>query len=209
MSKTLSKAEIVSKFAKQFASSGNTGRPVLEGIHYGTDGTAFVTNAHFGLRVSNVHSFQQSVTLHAKSGQPIEGIYPDFSKVFPTDFHEEIEILQAGVPDALLAAQCIALVASKLSKKAPIAGMEIIDGEINLTIENKPNGMEMTAKLGEAPVRSRSLRMFNAEYFLTALSVFDAANSSVTIKLRGPLDPIVLSNNNGIDILILPFRVAA
>ncbi|QHT61718.1 hypothetical protein GXP70_18215 [Paenibacillus lycopersici] len=208
MSKTLSKVDILSKFGKLFAYTGES-RPILQGIHYGTNGIAFVTNAHFALRVSGMHNFQQPVTLNAKTGQPIEGVYPDLSRIFPTDFLEEFEISQAEVPEALLAAQCTAAVAVRLSKKVPTARLEIDDGIIYLSVDSQYPDLTLSAKIGDAPVKSKSLRTFNAEYFSTALAVFEAANTAVTLRLRGPNDPIVLSSDTGIDVLILPYRVSS
>lgn len=209
MAKTLSKSEILSKFGKLFASPGSVNRPVLEGIHYAADGTALVTNSHYALRIRDGLVRPQPFTLHAKTGHMIEGAYPDFSRLFPVDFHDEIEILQHAVPEALLSAQCVAAVAMKLNKKLPLVSMEVEEAEVRLEIDSRSPYLRLAVKIGDAPIRSKSIRTFNAEYFATALAVFDAADSAVKIKLRGPHDPIVLSNDNGIDVIILPYRIPA
>jgi len=51
----------------------------------------------------------------------------------------------------------------------------------------------------------------NAEFLLNGLQVFkDAGTNQLQVKLKGQLDPIVLSDEeNEIDVIILPIRTGA
>lgn len=201
----MTKSEILSKFGKQFAASGEIAG-VLQGIHYAADGSAVVTNRHYLLRIQSAHSFSQPITLHAKTGQPLEGKYPNVSKTFPMDFASEIHIPHDAVPDALIAAQCVASVAAKLDKRVPIARLEARSVGAFLGIHNELKALTMSVRIAEA--EGGSIRTLNAQYLETALAVFAAADTGVTIKLNKQFDPIVLSNDNGIEVLILPYRTA-
>ncbi|NTZ20908.1 hypothetical protein EXW96_26335 [Paenibacillus sp. JMULE4] len=203
---TLTKSQILSKFGPKFAAAGKTAG-ILQGIHYATGGHAVVTNRHYMLVIHDAHKFEQPLTIHAKTGQPLEGVYPDTSKIIPSSFNGEITILQEEMSKALLAAQLVAGVASKLDKEAPIAQIEILNGHAYLNVIRDMPLIDMSIRISEAAPRENSQRSLNAEYLATALSVFDAAGTGVEIKLRGPLEPIVLTNYNGIDVLILPYRV--
>ncbi|MNG17934.1 hypothetical protein D3C84_1019550 [compost metagenome] len=63
--------------------------------------------------------------------------------------------------------------------------------------------------MADAPSGAASIRMLNADYLVTALAVLEAAYTEVTLRLGDPLHPIVLSSDNGIDIVILPCMVTA
>lgn len=206
MNKMLTKPEILAKFGKLYASD-SAGRPILGGIHYATDGIAIVTNGHHMLRIHGAHNFQHPVTLHAKTGQPIEGNYPDTSRIFPSSFNDEITVPQSAMPDTLFAAQCAATLASKIDKKNPIAKLEVQNRSAFLQIHNEQKALSLSVKLAEEAPNRKSVRTLNAEYLATALAVFSAAGTGVEIKMRGPKEPIVLTNVNGIDIIIMPYRV--
>ncbi|MFB0845742.1 hypothetical protein [Paenibacillus oleatilyticus] len=206
MSKTLTKPEILAKFGKLYASD-SARKPILGGIHYATDGTAVVTNSYHMLRIHGGHSFQQPITLHAKTGQPIEGTYPDASRIFPSSFNDEITVPQSAMPDALFAAQCAATLASKINKKNPIVRLELQNRSAFLKICNEQKVLNLSVRLAEEAPNRNSVRTLNAEYLVTALAVFNAAGTGVEIKMRDPVEPIVFTNDNGIDVMIVPYRV--
>lgn len=204
---TLTKQQILSKFGAKFATMSGT-TPILQGVHYAADGSAVVTNRHYMLRIRDVHKFDQPLTLHAKTGQPLDGVYPDTSKILPQRFNSEFTILEQAVPDALRAAQCIAAVATKLKgKNAPVAKLDIEGRAAYLRVYHDTPRTIMEMQISDEAPKENSQRSLNAEYLATALAVFDAAGVSVTVRLLEPLHPIVLSSDIGIDVLILPVRV--
>ncbi|CAM3744739.1 hypothetical protein COLU111180_06320 [Cohnella lubricantis] len=203
----MTKSEILSKFGKLFAAAGGTAG-ILQGIHYAADGSAVVTNRHYLLRIQGAHSFSHPITLHAKTGQPLEGTYPDTSKIFPTSCASEIRIPRKSLADALLAAQCVEAVATRLNKRVPLARLVVDGGSAYLDIECElPFPIGVSTRISKEAPNSDSRRSLNAGYMATALAVFTAAETDVTIKMNKPIEPIVISNDSGIDVLILPYRV--
>lgn len=204
---TLTKQQILSKFGAKFAGTSEA-RPMLQGIHYAAGGSAVVTNGNYLLRIRDAHPFDKPLTLHAKTGQPLDGVYPQTDKIFPQEFSCEFTILQSAVPDALKAAQCVAAVAAKLKgKNAPIAELDIEGRSVYLRFNYGLPHTIMQIQIADEAPKENSRRTLNVEYLSTALALFDAACTSVTVKLRGQYDPIVLSNDTGIDVVIMPYRV--
>ncbi|QMV44451.1 beta clamp domain-containing protein [Cohnella cholangitidis] len=202
----MNKQQIIAKYAKLFATKEGGGTPILEGIHYGADGTAVVTDRHRLLRIRGAHSFPQPVTMHAKRGTPIEGTYPDTTKIVPTTFESEVTLGRGTeMETALKSAKTIAAAANTIDKKIPVAKLFGQNGTAHLYI--KSDSFDFKAFFGNTPnLKPIDMRSFNANYFVTALEVFADAGIDVTIKLHKPLHPIVLSGGD-IDVLILPYRV--
>lgn len=201
-------SEILAKFGKLFASADAT-QGVLQGVHYAADGSAVVTNRHYMLRIQGAHSFKEPITLHAKTGQPLDGAYPNFERVFPVVFEHTI-LLSAGaeVNAALRSAKVMAAASFAIDKKHPIVKMFAQHGTAHLWI--KDNDFDLKAFFGNTgTLKPIDMRSLNANYLLTALQVFEAAGTDVTIKLRSPWEPVVLSNELGIDVLILPYRTTS
>lgn len=204
------KSQILAKFGQKFATGKEEKNGVLQGIHYASDGSAVVTNRHYLLRIHDAHKFEQPVTLHAKTGQPLEGAYPDTSRIFPPTFTDEITIHEAAMQNALLGAQCAAAAAVKLNKKAPTAQLVVDDGSAYIdVVQETPFPINLSTRISEDAPRKNSKRSLNAEYLATALAVFEAAGVGVKIKLNGQNYPIVLTNDAGIEVLILPYRTGS
>lgn len=206
----MNKQQLIAKYAKKFAFKG-AGRTILEGIHYGEEGVVFVTDARFALKIRNAHQFPNpSLTLHAVTGIPIDGQYPNFSKVFPTSFDNEIMIDRKNLESVVTRARCAADVATRLNKKAPVIKILAANGTAYLQLKGPENLVEFQAFLGNTRTLEKSQRSLNAEYLHTALSVFADSQCApdVVIKFKGPTEPIVLTDGVDIDVLILPYRVS-
>jgi len=205
----MNKHELIAKYAKKFAYTGST-RPLLEGIHYGAEGTVFVSDGHYALRIKNAHSYERPMTIHAKTGAPIEGVYPDYTKLFPADWTDEITLERAAIERLAVVARCINDAAKTLEgkKSPPLITIEAKNGSAHLLLHNEAKQLEMRAFFGNTKKLEPSKRSLNSEYLNTALALFaDSFADTVTVKLRGPLEPIVLSGWEDIDVLILPYRV--
>lgn len=201
----MNKQELIAKYGKKFTST-DVKQPVFQGVHYATDGSVFVTDRFYALRIRNAHTFETPLTLHTKTGMPIEGVYPDMNKVFPTHFDNEIQIGGGALDGVLMRTRCAADVASRLDKKHPIVALHAENGSAYLEIK-KP--VEFSAFFGNTLKIDASKRSLNSEYLHTALSVFNDAGYDVSVKFGAPLSPILLTNNDDIDVLILPYRIPA
>jgi len=201
--------KLIEKYGKKFAADKN-GTPVLQGIHYAADGSVLVTDRHRGLRIREAHSFKEPMTLHAKTGLPIDDQYPDLTKIWPNDNRAQRIVLAGSVlknvADRL---RCIADVASRLNKKLPIVTIEVSNGSAWVHVKDEDSLVQAKVFLGNTEDSKLQLNIsLNAEYLYTALSLFaDASVTELHLSLQGPLNPIYLTDNQNIDVVILPYRI--
>lgn len=197
---------IISKHAKKFASNDKK-IPILHGIHYAADGTVYATNRHYALRIKNAHKFAP-VTLHAKTGVPIDGQYPDVASVFDkAEFDNELIIHnKLQLEQAHFIADCALAVAVKIDKKVPTIRLSSENGPLYLSVKHE-NQLTFQGFFGNLLNPKPLISTLNAQYFVNALEVFlEAPPSEVKIKFKGKLDPILITDESDIDVLILPFR---
>jgi len=182
---------------------------VLNGIHYAADGSIYATNRHYAIRIKNAHQFTTPATLHPKTGAPIDGKYPDVARVFcMSNFKNAIKFIhRAEFEQAYLAAQCALAVASKLGK-LPTVKMIADDGVSRLQIGDDTNHLSFKGFFGNTVAPEASARTLDAVYLVNALAVFADQPTwrTVEVRTKGPYDPILLTNDDDIDIIILPFR---
>lgn len=190
--------QLLAKYAKKFA--GN--KDIYQGIYYRADGSAVVTNRHMALRIRNAHDMAHATVLHAKTGVPLTGKYPDVDRVFPASSCEKIRL--DGLEGVLLRTRCATDVAKVLDKKLPVALLKVVGGAAYLQIKTQ---IEFSALFGTLQGKE-SLRAVNPEYLHTVLSVFQDSGSSVSVELRHPFEPIVLTDEADIDVMVLPYRTA-
>lgn len=207
----MNKQQLIAKYGKVFASTNETS-PILQGVHYGPDGAVSVCDRHRLLFIKEAHSFEKPFTMHAKLGMPIEGEYPDTSKLFSNSYENEIPLKPKELEQAVLYAACAKDVASRLDKKTPIVMLTAVNGMTYLQIRNEHDGekLEFSAFFGNTQKLEPSKRSLNADFLHTALSVFkDADSELIHVKWNAPTAPIVLEDEDqGIRVLILPYRLA-
>ena len=201
------KLALINKDAKKFIAKNS--HPVLEGIHYAADGSVFVTNKFYGLRIRNAHNFDEEVTISAIDGAKINEPFPNIDRVFPTEFKTSFALNNHLIKDALQKVKWVHGIAKyydpihkriKLILKGIYVFLHLENDSVKFqTIFAPYNGLE-TVHVN-----------LNAEFLLNGLQVFkDAGTKQLQVKLKGQLDPIVLSDEeNEIDVIILPIRTGA
>lgn len=200
------KQNILAKYGKKFATKSEA-RPILQGIHYGADGSAFVTNGNYALRIKNVHNFEKPVTLHASTGMLIDGEYPQYRKIFPESFNQEIHLGRVALKDVLLRVRCALDVAIRYSKKFPIVELIADNGVATLHVVREH--LTLKTFFGNTVKLQHSERTLNAEYLHTALSVLVDASDGVYVRFKAdPTAPLHLTDGGDIDVLIMPCRTA-
>lgn len=202
----MSKHEILSKYSKLFAVDPKTKTPILEGVHYAADGSAVVTNRHIMLRLKGAHSFQQAITLHHKTGAPIEGAYPDLSRAIP-QYKARLSLRFGAELDKTIKHTKAALATAEIWSKAQPLNDLVVENSVAYLIF-RDEGINVKAFFGNTFDLGGSTRTLNVRYLLTALQVFDHAKSNVTVHWDRPCDPILLSNGEDIDIVVMPYRIA-
>ncbi|PYE42125.1 hypothetical protein HUB98_13330 [Paenibacillus barcinonensis] len=197
----MNKQEVLAKYGKKFAAPPKVGG-VLEGIHYATDGAAYVTNRHVALIVRDVHQLEHPIILHAKTEMPIEGAYPDMSQIIPTFFSKEIKVYE-DIKNVLVRVAAADGVATSINKKVPVAQIEAENGTVRLLVNSSRHHIEFSTVLGNTP---DALQMgINTEHLLLALSVFaDSMADQVYVRSNGGMGRMMITDKQGIEVLILP-----
>jgi hypothetical protein len=204
------KQKLIEKFGKKFAALDKGATPILQGIHYAADGTVFITDRHIGLRIRDAHNFKEPMTLHAKTGQPIVGVYPDLTRVMVAGNRSEvITLASSSLSTVADRVRCIADVASRLNKKRPVVTIEAANGSAWVHVKDADSLVQAKVFLGNTDDPKLQLEVsLNAEYLHTALSLFASAGiSKLHMSFKGPLNPIYLSDGRDIDVVILPYRI--
>lgn len=187
--------QLLAKYAKKFAGK----KDIYQGIHYRADGSAVVANRYTALRIRNAHDREHAAVLHAKTGVPLTGKYPDVDRVFPLSSCEIIRLDE----HVFVRTRCSANVAKALINKLPLVTLKVGGGSAHLQI--KDDGLEFSTFFGLSD-GEEFLYAVNAEHLHTALSVFRDAGTSVSVELRDPFGPIVLTDGADIHVVILPYR---
>ncbi|NGM81241.1 hypothetical protein G5B47_02310 [Paenibacillus sp. 7124] len=207
------KLELITKHAKKFTVKPGGGTPVLEGVHYNADGSVVATDRHTLLRIGGAHNFAEAFTSHAKTGAPVDGQYPDTSRIIPMELPTQITLSEtvkrADLKDAIARTK-VALEATKLSgDKLYKARLTIVGDSVRLSANNDDLPYRFSAGVNADTFGQDAEVSFNAEYLLNALNVFkDAGSQRVTIGITGAMSPIVLRDEeNEIDIVVLPYRL--
>lgn len=200
---------IAMKHAKKFAADKKTSRPILRGVHHAPNGEIWVTDAVRAMIVKDAHSHDEQFTLDADTSAPIDGVYPDLTRVIPTEFKTEITLFNAPkhaketLDDWIDAAKVATAIGDK---KMPIAKISVHDGKVKLIVNNTRAFYEhdpLFTKING----DDSYVSFNAKFLLDALNLVKDFNPlEVTLGLNGANSPFALSTDNGVIAVIVPVR---
>ncbi|WP_419884865.1 hypothetical protein [Paenibacillus sp. B-A-8] len=210
------KLELITKHAKKFTVKPGGGTPVLEGVRYLEDGSVVATDRHTLLRIGGAHNFAEAFTSHAKTGAPVDGTYPDTSRLIPQEFTSQLTLIEsvqrADLKDTIACVK-VALETAKLSAgdKRNLALLRYAGNTATLSVTRDTPSLTFNAGINADLSGPDMAVAFNAEYLLNALNVFkDAGSQRVIIGLSGNLQPIVLRDeDNAIDVIVLPYRIAS
>ncbi|ETT64908.1 hypothetical protein BSK66_07810 [Paenibacillus odorifer] len=206
------KLELITKHAKKFTVKPGGGTPVLEGVRYLDDGSVVATDRHTLLRIGGAHNFAEAFTSHAKTGAPVDGQYPDTSRLIPMEFTSQITLSATNLKDSIACVK-VALEAAKLSAgdRRNLALLRYADDAATLSVTSDNPTLTFSAGINADLFGPDMAVAFNAEYMLNALNVFkDAGSQRVIIGLSGNLQPIILRDeDNEIDVIVLPYRIAS
>lgn len=194
------KLSLITKHGKKFVTKT---KAVTDGIHYSADGSAIMTDRHRLLRIRDIHTNTEPSTRCLKTGAPIDGQYPDTTKVFPADMNAQLTITDANIPKLIVVTKAIVAVAKSIGDKVPV--ITIINGL--LTYNNDASITTFRSALTSDAVKHPPIAL-NPTYFAEALAVFkDVGSAEVSVFISGQLSPIVLYDDKvGVDMIVLPVR---
>jgi DNA polymerase III sliding clamp (beta) subunit (PCNA family) len=208
------KLEIITKHGRKFSAKNGSSTSVLEGAHYAADGSVIVCDRHKLLRIQDAHNFTEPFTSHCVTGAPIDGTYPGTSKLIPMELKTQITLIdgynRADIKDAIARVKLAVDVAKLYGDKTNVATLTYAGSSVILSVKDEIPTVSFWAGINADITGPDETVSFNAEYMLAALNVFkDAGSSRVIIGLTGAMTPIVLRDeDNGIDVIILPYRRA-
>jgi DNA polymerase III sliding clamp (beta) subunit (PCNA family) len=205
------KLEIITKHGRKFTSK-SASTPILEGVHYAADGSIVTTDRHKLLRIGGAHNFAEPFTSHVVTGSPIDGTYPDTSKIIPQELNTHITLINGynrdDVKDAIARVKLAVEAAKVTGDKSYIATVRKSADSVTLSVGSAVEIVALVVSISADTFGPDDIVSFNAEYMLAALNVFkDAGSKRVIIGLTGALTPIVLRDEeNEIDVVVLPCR---
>jgi len=207
---------ILQKHAKNFVASPQVLRPMFEGIHFDEKGRGIVTDTHQLVIVDDVHQYPEPITIHHKTGEVIEGPFPDADKVIPQKFKTEITIFEDLIPSA--AKNCL----KQLITYHKIAEMVSSDSEQVKYVLDKER-LWLRAKSGvtegstfSVPLPLLTLEqaintfeiLFNPRFMINVLSLLiEFQPSSLKLGFNGPLSAITILTNVGVTAIVSPIRL--
>lgn len=197
---------IAMKHAKKFVST-LASRPILQGVFHAPDGSLAMTDSHRLLRVENAHDRAEPIVLNAKTNAPIDGVYPDISRVIPTNFRAEYTL--SGNVDEELAKWITAHeVAVKIGdKKLPVAIFSLTSAGLSVEAANSGGKYRFDPNVAATGCLDEFTVHYNAKYVLDALlAIRDFKPRSVSVKFAGNVSPFVFETDNGVLALILPIK---
>lgn len=209
------KLELITKHGRKFAAKQNGATPIVEGVHYAADGSVIVTDRHKLLRIGGAHSFTEPFTSHAVTGAPIDGQYPDTTRIIPQELPTQITLVSNGLKrDDLKAAIARFKLAVETAKATGdnsfVATLKMAGDSVTLTVGSVEDDVAFVSKITADTYGVDGIVSLNADYLLAALNVFkDAGSKRVIIGLTGAVSPVVLRDEeNEIDAIVLPYRRA-
>lgn len=195
-----------------------TARPVLQGIHHDDKGTLTVTDSHRLLQVRNVNAPKNAV-LHAVTGEPIDGNYPNVSRLIPNLGDEKAAMELSGLKALIKLFKAYQTAATYSGAKKDDVGIRAKDSQLKMDIlrqgssDYQLGGAAMTYQADSISVEGEIQASFNAGYFIEALEFMeDLGADSVEIHFHGNNRPFIVYPKIGGKLeedalaLILPVR---
>jgi DNA polymerase III sliding clamp (beta) subunit (PCNA family) len=189
-------------------------RPILKGVFHRQDGSLVVTDSHRLYVAKDGHSRVDGAIINPKTGEMIDGNYPDVSRIIP-DSHptgvihiEDIKQTLEAV-NALVTAGSFVFSGQKKLPKNKVVIKICSDDDKKITLKTKNEIFKAEYFLTFAnEVEPGFTISLTGEYLSQALALFKATGyNQVDINLYGRLRPFVLKGfDDSLQALILPVR---
>ena len=202
----VAKQNLILKYGQKFASRKQS-HPVLRGIHYAEGGNIYVTNAFYALRIQNAHEYSEPFTTDAWTGEAIHDTFPNIENVFPTDFHNTIEIRSEQIQNTVRRIKWAHDITKSLKIENRLVSLISKNEEIYLKLKTSDVYLKSKIPHTTAAIIDDLEIGLNAEYLYNTFKLFeDAGTHSLKIKPGQEVtSPITFEDeDNGITVIILP-----
>jgi len=185
------------KHAKNFVSK-DMSRPVFNCIYF--DGKrAIVSNTHVMVIVNDLPFRKQLI--HYKTGEVVEGMFPNVDKVIPLETSTNIEIndLKAWF-DAVKAMRAV------IGKRYDCDVVNLVGNELSVNSES----IKLTAILPVVKIDQVNSKIsFSAKYLHDILAfLIDAGVQNIVIGINEPTAPMKITTDKNIIALLTPIRTS-
>lgn len=195
------------KHAEKVTKSASTSRPILKGVHHAENANIYVTDSHRLYILENGFKTDTPFTNNPKTGELIEGNYPDCSRLLPYD-DDAVETLNIDVKQALEAVKVLATAEKKINDGGKYALVKFSVGTDSYIIQNgTTDGLfNGSYKLSEYEGDGILDIYVNAQYLSEALALLvDSGEPNATLRLYTTNRPLTIKNSDT-TVLILPVR---
>ena len=205
---------IFMKHAQKVTKTASAGRPILHGVYFRKDGALVVTDSHRMYLATESHSQTGEVVQNPKTGEYIDGNYPDVSRLVPDKVDAKAVITLNNIDYHVKSVKAIQQVATipkrngdSFTKKISTIVSITNDSGREVLLTTYDSGATANYTIGLAEEASEPIKLsLNAEYLAQALDIFkDAGIRDVTLYYYGSLRPFTLEGGN-MTALILPMR---
>lgn len=184
------------KHLQAIAKGSSKSRPILEGIRYTENGAMSVTDSHRLLTLYGRHPFKEAATIHAFTMEPLEGQYPDLSRIIPDKSSGEGVTLEASqfkeIKNFLTGV-----------KKDTMIKLELTGPQLILKLES---GATLTLNLNKA-VEDQTEIFMNSSYLKDCIIfLIDTGAGYVELRYTSPIRPVLFTIDKFFDYLITPIR---
>mgnify|MGYP000975234027 CR=1 FL=1 len=195
------------KHAEKITKSASTSRPILKGIHHAENSNVYVTDSHRLYVLENGFKTDDPFTQNPKTGEHIEGNYPDCSRLLPYD-DDAVVTLNIDVKQAHEAVKILATAEKKINDGRKQSLVKFSTGTDSYCVQNGTmdglfsGSYELSAYEGDGLPDI----YVNAQYLSEALALLaDSGEPNATIRLYSPVRPLTIKNSDT-TALILPVR---
>lgn len=182
-------------------------RPILKGVLHDTDGSLIVTDSHRLYRTNNAYSTSEKIVQDAKTGEPIEGNYPETKRLIPEDdgqFTVKVNVKRSL--DVLKAVKL--LLKANDGDKFNTVRLVNEDDRLCILLGGDYDPAFMTYELGTIDIgKVEPIKMaVDGQYLLEAFDFYnDIDSQEITFSYYGDLRPFTLIDGDT-TVLILPLR---
>ncbi|MGE0981493.1 hypothetical protein [Bacillus cereus] len=195
------------KHAEKVTKGVSGSRPMLKGVNHKSDGTLIVTDSYRLYVAKKGHTNETTSTINPKTGESIEGNFPDVSRLIPDKRNVKF-IASLNVKHSLDALNVLLKGNQIYNKKDTRFTAEVTeDKELIFIVSN--SFIDATYKTSKYITGDAQTMCIDTKYFIEALQLFkDAGIEEIDFRAYGELRPFTLTagDNDELLALIMPVR---
>ena len=195
------------KHAEKVTKGVSASRPILQGVQHKLDGSLVVTDSHRLYIAKNGHTNESESVVNPKTGEAIDGNYPDVSRLTPLKDDAKLTV-SINVKQAVDALNTLLKANQVHDKKKTLTTLEVTeDKELVFIVSN--DVIDTTYKTSSYITGEAQTMTFNTKYLIESLQLFkEVGIEEVELRSYGTLRPFTLTAGKEDELLalILPVR---